>query len=897
MEAIVKKSSNSTKHPYTWRDTIWRLAAATTEPFVSPTTISLKELEGRLWIARLFVGSLYFFAVLLLHSKVEGVLLGTATFAYVLAYLLLKLSRIRCPWFCALLFLLDISFITASAMFTGGSQSILWSMYLFPVVVMSVTRGTRSAFLLGTIALIARAMSGNDLSPSVRFVPLTALIYGIALIVGTVHSYVTRTQNSLAKAMVTLQEGVLGLTSEDSISDLLKRSVALGAELAGAAYGAVLIWNEQNENVYFQTFGLTEAETTSLGRAPHASGLLLATAQSKSPIRLLDTGKALGELPLPPGHPEINSFLGVPITSIDSHKGAFYLMNKINSRSFTLEDERLCQMMAAHVASALVVRRLVEDQKEMHDSLLQMLTKINDAREHASTGHSERVRRYARALAKRVGVEGEQLELVAAAGLLHDIGKMGIPESILGKPGPLTDEERSLMMTHSTIGADIVSQAVSLSGAAPFVRYHHEHWDGQGYPDSLKEENIPLGARIVAIADALDAITDNRPYSSGRSLSVAIDEITQCAGSQFDPQLVLHLPDVVREVVGRIESEKGNVIHRHEPTLAEQHSAARSAGWRLFTRLAKELDSLLDPNKTAEQILKLLSTDLDVSGAAIALLEQNGEALRIIAWEGSPILVPLGSVLQKGVGLPWFALESDQTQVVVDVTSHPRYGGSPNAGTATAAYLTLKASGKTAGILVLYRPLSQSFGEQEIAYLEAVATPVAELLLIAQLHQEVQQASITDSLTNTWNRRYGIEQLTLACAHQKRSGTTFSLILLDLDGFKAINDKFGHLAGDAILQESVKRIEDSLRTEDVLARYGGDEFMIITRAGSSQEALTLAERLTSSTEHQSIYFEGNEILLPRWSTGIANCPLDGSSANELLHIADERLYENKRSQT
>ncbi len=891
------KSSNGAKRIFVWRDAIWRVVVSTTDPFVSPTTISLQELEGRLWIARLFVGGLYFLAVLLLHTKVESVLLGTATFAYVLGYILLKLSQIRCPWFCGLLFTLDISFITVSAMLTGGSHSILWSLYLFPVAVMSVTRGTRAAFVLGTVVLVLRAIVGNNLSSSARFVPDRALIYGIALIVGAVHGYVTKSQSSLTKAMITLQQGVLGFTSEESITDLLSRSVALGAELTGATYGAVSVWNENNENVYFQTFGLTEAETASLGHAPHASGLLLATAQSKTPIRLLDTGTALGELHLPPGHPQISNFLGVPITSVDSLKGAFYLINKVNSRSFTLEDERLCQMMAGHAASALVIRRLVEDQKEMHDSLLEMLTKINDAREHASTGHSERVRSYARALAKRVGIKGEQLELIAAAGLLHDIGKIGVPESILGKPGPLTDEERSLMMTHSTIGAEIVSQAVSLSGAAPFVRHHHEHWNGRGYPDSLKEDHIPLGARIVAIADALDAITDSRPYRSARSLSAAINEITNCAGSQFDPQLVAYLPDVVTEVLGSFQSQKEMLVHRHEPTLAEQHSAARSAGWRLFTRLAKELDSLLDPNKTADQILKLLCSDLDVSGAAIALLEQSGSALKVIAWEGVPVLVPLGTVLQKGEGLPWFALESGQTQVIVDVVSHPRYGGLQNVETATAAYLTLRASGKTAGVLILYRPLPQSFGEQEIAYLEAVATPVAELLLIAQLHHDVQEASITDSLTNVRNRRYGIERLTQACARQIRSGTTFSLILLDLDGFKAINDKFGHQAGDMILQEAVKLIEQCLRVEDVLARYGGDEFLIITSAGSPQDTLTLTKRLASSTEYQSIHFEGHNIMLPRWSTGIANCPKDGSSANELLHIADKRLYADKRSRT
>ncbi len=882
------------------RTTLWKsdgrqLFSRTIEPFVSQSTLSLYELEGRLWIARLVVGSLFVLAVLSLRIKVEGVLLGVATLAYILGYLLLRSSRVRCPWFCLILFTLDITFISAAASFTGGSNSPLWLMFLFPVAVMSVTRGTRSALALGTIALLIRAVVIGDMSPSGRVAPLVALIYGIALIVGFVHKEVTKSQRSLTNAVLTLQQGVLGFTSEESTADLLKRSIALGAELTGATFGAVSIWNEQNDNIYFETFGLKKAEITHLGHPPSAAGLLLRTALSKSPIRLRDDGIDIGELRLPPGHPPIRSFLGVPITSIDNRKGAFYLINKVGASAFTLEDERLCQMMAAHVASAVVVRRLVESQKEMHDSLLQMLVKINDSREKASTGHSERVRQYARALAEQAGVEGEQLELIAAAGLLHDIGKMGIPESILGKPGPLSDEERSLVMTHSTIGADIVVQALPLSGAAPFIRHHHEHWNGLGYPDSLKGEEIPLGARIVAIADALDSMTDDRPYRSSRSLSEAIDEIMLCSGSQFDPQLVSHLKEVVTRIVGDLQSTKDDLIHRHEPTLAEQHSAARTAGWRLFTRLSRELDSLLDPNKTAENILKLLCDDLDVSGATIGLLESNSESLKFIAWEGVPVVAPVGTELPKGVGLPWVALENDQPQVFMDIVSDPRYGASHSIETATGAYLPLRASGKTVGILILYRAVPQSFGEQELAYLEAVATPVAELLLIAQLHREVQQTSITDPLTNVWNRRYGIEQLTRSCAHQSRSGATFSLILLDLDGFKAINDRFGHLAGDKVLQESVKRIERCLRAEDVLARYGGDEFLIVTREGSLEDAATLAKRVTASTQYGVINHEGNEILLPHWSVGVANCPQDGTSANELLHVADTRLYENKRS--
>jgi diguanylate cyclase (GGDEF)-like protein/putative nucleotidyltransferase with HDIG domain len=869
--------------------------------FGEPTAISLRELESQLWRWRVVVALVFAASLLVAHTRVEILPLGLVAISYLPAYVLLRVSGLRCPWFSLLLFALDLAAVTAAVCFSGGSQSVLAFMYVFPVAVMAVARSAWAATALASVAL---ALHFVTIGPGVLVhrapkdtVVLVVVLYVMALVVGRTHEAAGRYQVDLAKRLAVLHEDLVGLSDEGSIASLLSRSVAMGTELTGAAYGAVSIWDEEGKNIYFFTAGLDPTEVAHLGEPPSGSGLLGQVCGAPGPIRLSDAGSHLGSIPLPPGHPAIGSFLGVPIPSIGRWKGAYYLIDKGSSEAFSLADEQLGEMLAAYVAAAVVTRQLAASQREMHDSLLEMLVKISDAREHALVGHSERVRRYARAIGARVGLAGEELELVATAGLLHDIGKIGIPDGILGKPGPLDDEERSIMMTHAGIGASIVARAGPLAGLAPFVRHHHERFDGKGYPDGLAGEAIPLGARIVALADTLDAITGDRPYRARRSMPDAMAEVARCAGSQFDPELAALVPAVVEEEAAYRQAAAPCALPEHQATLAELHSAAQTARWRLFTRIAKEIDTLLDLPRVGQRIVSILCDDLPVSGVALNVLEPGGESLRLIAWEGDPARRPTSSVLERGVGLPWVALEDGKPLVVADVTAHPRYAGMLGRGPAAGVYLPLAAGGKTVGILNFLRPFPQSFGERDLAYLEAVATPVAELLLIAELHAEVEQAAMTDPLTKAGSRRYGLERLAASCAQAARNGRSFAVVLLDLDGFKGINDRYGHQAGDAVLSEAVRRLGRRVRAEDVLARYGGDEFLLVASETGTPEMPALVERLAAGSPDGCLLFEGRAVPLPGWSMGVAVCPEDGADATELLRVADRRLYANKHEKS
>lgn len=859
--------------------------------------VSVRDLEAQVWRWRLAIGAAFALTLVMAPTRAEWLPLGLVAGAYLLAYALLRSSGLRCPWFCMAIFGIDIGAITAAVLFSGGAQSTLVFMYLFPVALMAITRGTWAAAMLGsvTLALYVSTVGAGVLvgsAPKDTAVLVIAL-YGVALLVGRAHAQVTRTEIDLARRLVKLHTGVARLSGEDSIAALLAESVTMGTELTGARYGAVSIWDERGEIAYFATAGLDPAEVAHLGRPPSASGLLGQVRDAPGPVRLGDARAHPAASALPSGHPEVRSFLGAPIHALGNWKGAYYLLDKDGAEAFTLADEQIAEMLAAHVASAVVMRRLVASQREMHDSLLGMLVQISDAREHALAGHSERVSSYARALGELAGLAGEELHLVTTAGLLHDIGKIGVPDSILGKPGRLDDEERLVMMAHSGLGAAIVERAGPLARLAPFVRHHHERWDGTGYPDALQGDAIPLGARIIALADMLDAVTGDRPYRAARSMEEAMEEVARCAGSHFDPALAALVPRVIEQVPERPEAHAPATSERFA-TLAELHSSVQVAGWKLFTRIAKELDVLLDLPVLAERLLDLLCSELEVSGASLSMLDPGGDLLQIVAWEGRPVLLPVGSVLPRGIGIPWEAVETATTLVVADVTKHPLYGGMQDAAPGAAVYLPLLAGTETLGVLALYRPLPQTFGARDVAYLEAIAAPVAELLAISRLHAELERAVRTDTLTQAVSRRYGLERLAEACAHARRSGQPCAVVMLDLDGFKELNDRFGHQVGDEVLCEVVRQLRKELRGEDVLARYGGDEFFVVAPDTSATATADLLRRLVATSPARHVTIAGREVPLPSWSAGAATWPEDGQDPEELIRAADSRLYRRKR---
>jgi putative two-component system response regulator len=201
-----------------------------------------------------------------------------------------------------------------------------------------------------------------------------------------------------------------------------------------------------------------------------------------------------------------------------------------------LTREELITAVRARLARSRQVR--VAQLQQAYEASLTVLSNAIEVRDQYTRDHVDRVMSYALILAEELGWQGKQLEQLRFGSILHDIGKIHIRETTLRKKGPLSEEEWAEIKRHPVTGFEMIKDIPYLTPAIPVVRHHHERWDGNGYPDELSEEDIPLAARIVAVADSFDAMTTSRPYRPARSLESAYEEILGNAGSQFDPKVV-----------------------------------------------------------------------------------------------------------------------------------------------------------------------------------------------------------------------------------------------------------------------------------------------------------------------------------------------------------------------
>lgn len=234
----------------------------------------------------------------------------------------------------------------------------------------------------------------------------------------------------------------------------------------------------------------------------------------------------------------LRSILCVPLKVKEELIGVIYADNSVREGVFTEEDCSLLSAFANQAAVALENAQLFNDISISYDQTLEALVTALEFRELETTMHTRRVVLYSMALAQKMGLSDDQTQQLRRGALMHDIGKIGVPDAILNKPGPLSEDEWVQMRRHSSLGVDILEGIMFFQGAIDIVGASHEQYDGSGYPHGLKGEEIPLGARIFAVVDALDAITSDRPYRKAQSFEEALKEIKSKRGTQFDPKVV-----------------------------------------------------------------------------------------------------------------------------------------------------------------------------------------------------------------------------------------------------------------------------------------------------------------------------------------------------------------------
>jgi diguanylate cyclase (GGDEF)-like protein/putative nucleotidyltransferase with HDIG domain len=571
-----------------------------------------------------------------------------------------------------------------------------------------------------------------------------------------------------------------------------------------------------------------------------------------------------------------------------------------------------------------VEKRHVEQIASLNMRTIEALALAIEAKDHTTHTHLQRVRTYAVAVAAELNLPADEIEALRAAALLHDIGKLAVPEQIINKPGKLTAEEFEKMKVHPLVGAEILERVAFPYPVAPIVRSHHERWDGTGYPEGLSGEQIPMGARILAAVDCLDALASHRQYRQALPLVEAMAKVKEMAGKWFDPQVVeilenryVELERMAQMAVAQME-EDTVATHRLSKTVRVERGLAPATGFERTDPTLGLMDnsdfltSIASARQEAQTMFEL-SQDLGVSLSLSETLSVLSMRLRrMIPYDSIAVFVNRnGWLLPELVSGENFRMLSSLKIKVgeglcgwVAANCKPIVNGNPQVEAGyvvdpgkhttlqSALVVPLEGLNGVVGVLAMYQSNRDAFTPDHLRILLAVASKVALSVENALKYQQAETSATTDYLTGLPNARSLFMHLAKEVARCRRMKTVLAVLVCDIDGFKLINDSFGHLEGDKLLREFTAQLKNVCRGYDYVARMGGDEF-VITAPGLTAEAATeKAERLNQAAIAAGRQVCGRDVIT--LSVGTAFCPEDGFDVERLLAEADRRMYSMKR---
>ena len=414
---------------------------------------------------------------------------------------------------------------------------------------------------------------------------------------------------------------------------------------------------------------------------------------------------------------------------------------------------------------------------------------------------------YATALARRLDLPDLDRQAVEIGALLHDIGKLAVPEHILSKPGPLTPDERKKMQMHAQIGAQIVGAVPFPCPVAPLVRSHHERWDGSGYPSGLRGQQIPIGARILSVVDCFDALTSDRPYRPAISKDDAIRILEAEAGKAFDPAVVARFAEVLPMLTPprsdgflrrpRLSGEPASdqlSFHAAERSDADAFAEIASANRENYALY--EIAQSMGRSTSLTEMMTLVSAQLGtlVPFSSCALFVRRAdEDLRCRFATG------LHAELLEDVSIA----EANGLSGWVARHRRPLVNGLPAVEFTAAGVTTVDIQLQSAlicplmvgddviGTIAVYHHATESYTEDHRRVLDQVARQAAAGVHNTLLFERTQEQAFKDALTGLANPRALQFQVAKELARARRTSSPFSLILLDLDDFKVINDEYG----------------------------------------------------------------------------------------------------------
>jgi diguanylate cyclase (GGDEF)-like protein/putative nucleotidyltransferase with HDIG domain len=556
-------------------------------------------------------------------------------------------------------------------------------------------------------------------------------------------------------------------------------------------------------------------------------------------------------------------------------------------------------------------QRHVQQTSDLHLATIEALARAIDAKDQNTQMHIRRVQLYAASMAKAVGLSPAAIQGVKTAALLHDIGKLAVPEHILSKPGPLTQEEFQKIRIHPEVGAEIIAAVPFPYPVAPIILSHHERWDGKGYPKGLGGEEIPIGARILTIVDYFDAVTTERPYHKALSHESAVGLLRHESGRALDPTLVelfvQMLPTLVAEsnleqsaaeavvapkVDGMGMPAAGLVPKGVLPNAFENIAHAHREIYALY-EIAQSMGTSLGVADTMALISSKLTKIIPWSGCALFLAQEEGDALkcRFAAGVDAPQL--LNCTLKAGEGISGWVARNKRTVVNGNPTSTFEALGLQAPRLRSAIVVPLHFNDAFIGCLALYHVDANRYSEDHSRLMERIAEQASAVIHNSIVFEQTQEDSLTDPLTGLPNRRSMFVHLSRELARAERLKGQVALIVMDMDGFKAINDTYGHHVGDRALREVSFALQDALRPYDLCVRYAGDEFIVVLTDCARETADIKCQELQEAVSKIQLEVRAGKKIPIGMSAGASVFPQDGMTYEALLADADHRMYRNK----
>jgi diguanylate cyclase (GGDEF)-like protein len=524
---------------------------------------------------------------------------------------------------------------------------------------------------------------------------------------------------------------------------------------------------------------------------------------------------------------------------------------------------------------------------------------------------------YAAGLARALGMPENEIQGVKTAALLHDIGKLAVPEHILSKPGPLTQEEFQKIRIHPQVGAEIISGVPFPYPVAPLILSHHERWDGKGYPSGLRGDEIPLGARILSVVDYFDALMSERPYHKAMSLEAAMGLLRQEATKALDPRVVQTFIDMYPALAAEAEASqeparKLTRVPTHAPTAApsvglvdETSSSVRTNVFQdialahreiyALYEIAQAMGSSLGVSDTMALISSKLSNIVPFSCCALFLYSDESETLRCRFATGIESDVIQQLTIRNGHGLTGWVARNRRPLVNARPSTDLEAAGVASDRTSlhSALVCPLLFNERFIGTISVYHTEVAIYTDDHRRLLDRISEQAAAVIYNSMVFEQTQEDSLTDPLTSLPNTRFMFMHLTRELSRAERLKSEVSLLVMDLDNFKEINDTYGHHVGDRALRDVAGVLRTGIRPYDICVRYAGDEFIVVLSGCNGEEAER--KRLELQRAVDALQFEARpgKMLPLAISVGAAVFPHDGDSYETLLATADSRMYRDK----